>query len=102
MVRDDLLAVVVVDGDGVDRTGAGRELRVQFVAVGHVDGEHVVPDRVAVDEHRLPGVRVFVEAVAPFRDTLEHPDAGVPVEFDSHTRTWTRRVYIPAGAGPTV
>ena len=81
---DQLLAVVVVDGDGVDGAGAGGELRVEFGVVGYVADEHALLAFLAVVQDRFPGVLVPLEGV-PLRDALEHPDAGVAVVLDSHT-----------------
>src|SRR6056297_2860809 len=91
----DLFAVLVVDDDGVDRAGAGRELRVQFRVLGHLADEHVrvVLARFAAGQIRLPRVLVLLEGVT-LGHALEHPDAGVPVVLDSHTRTWWRPAYI--------
>jgi len=83
---DNLLAVVVVDGDGVDGTRAGRELRVELGVLGHLANVHVggVFARLAALQVGLPRVLVLLEGV-PLRHALEHPDAGVPVVLDSHS-----------------
>ncbi len=42
LLGKDLFAVVIVDRDGVDRTGPGRELRVQFGVVWDLPNKHVL------------------------------------------------------------
>jgi hypothetical protein len=81
---DELVAVVVVDGDGVDGTGPGGELRVQFGVLGHLAGEQVRFDLLAVCQYRLAGVLVALEGV-PLGDALEHSDTRVAVVLDAHT-----------------
>ncbi len=88
-LRDHLLAVVVVNRDRVDRTGAGGELRVQFRVVGYLADEDTLLDFLAVREDRLPLRFVLLEGV-PFGDTLEHPDTDVLVEFDLHAMALDR------------
>ena len=89
-LSDNLLAVVVVHLDRVDGADPRRELRVQLLAVGNLDDEHVVGFLLAADEVGFPVVHVFLEPV-PLRDTLIHPDAGVPIEFNAHATLSTRR-----------
>ena len=81
----DQLLAVVVEGDGVDGTGPGGELGVEFGVIGYLADEHALLAFLALGQHGLAGVLVALEGV-PFRDALEHPDAGVPVVLDSHTR----------------
>ena len=81
---DQLLAVVVVHLDGVNRAGPGRELRVEFGVRRYLPLEDARLDRLAPREVGLAVTLVLLEGV-PLGDALEHPDAGVAVEPDSHT-----------------
>ncbi len=72
-----------MDGDGVDGTDAGGELRVQLGVLGHFADEFRGLFFLAIDQDRLAGVLVALEPL-PLGDALEHTDTGLAIEFDSH------------------
>ena len=57
-------------------------------ALGDLADEDVRFAFLAVGQDSLARVLVFLESV-PLCDTLEHPDAGVPVVLDAHIRHWS-------------
>jgi hypothetical protein len=102
MLGNDLLPVVIVDCDSIDRTNTGGEFRIEFCLRWYFSDVGIRFFFFTVYEDGLPSVFVLLETV-PFGDTLKHTDAGVAVVFDPHAPWFENDGQMIVGRGhPTV